>query len=176
MENLNSDPIINAINNGIRRGIKVALDNKCFGSTVILLYSGIDAMAYLNMPANQEDVTKNDFIEWADKYIKFPCNEQLTGKDLYGARCAMLHNYSVFSRMSRNGECRVIGYMDHSIPEVRFNPSVSSSLVLVSIQALVDAFSKCIDNYLVDLFSDNNNKMLAEKRLENLVLTFPANN
>lgn len=127
MENLNSDPIINAINNGIRRGIQFALDNKCFGSTVILLYSGIDAMAYLSMSAKQKDVLKNDFIEWADKYINFPCNEQLTGKDLYGARCAMLHNYSVFSRMSRNGECRVISYMDHSVPEVRFNPSVSNS-------------------------------------------------
>jgi hypothetical protein len=174
MENLNSDPIINSINNGIRKGIHVALENKCYGSTVILLYSGIDAMAYLNMPAKQEDVTKNDFIEWVNKYIKFPCSEQLTGKDLYGARCAMLHNYSVFSRMSRNGECRIIGYMDNSIPEVRFNPSVSKSLVLVSIQALVDSFSRGIDNYLVDLFSDNDKKLLAEERLKNLVLTFPA--
>jgi len=148
------------------------LDNKCYGSTVILLYSGIDSMAYLNIPAKQEDVTKNDFIEWADIYINFPCKEQLTGKDLYGARCAMLHNYSVFSRMTRNGECRVIGYMDHSVPEVRFNPSVSNSLVLVSIEALVHAFFKGIDKYLVDLFSDNSKKMLAEERLKNLVLTF----
>jgi hypothetical protein len=175
MEIQNSDPIINSINNGIKRGIQVAFDNKCFGSTVILLYSGIDVMAYINMPAKQEDVTRNDFIDWSDKYIKFSCKEQLTGKDLYGARCAMLHNYSVFSRMSRNSECRTIGYMDHSIPEVIFNPSVSNSLVLVSIKALVEAFSNGIDKYLVDLFSDNNKKVLAEERLKNLVHTFPLN-
>lgn len=175
MENLNSDPIINAINNGIRRGIQIALDNKCYSSTVILIYSGIDAMAYLNMPAKQEDVTKNDFIEWSDKYIKFPCKEQLTGKDLYGARCAMLHNYSVFSRMSRNGECREIGYMDYSIPEVRFNPNVSESLILVSIQALASSFFRGIEKFLIDLFSNKDKSIVAEERLKNLVHTYTTN-
>ena len=146
MNDLSSDPVINAINNGIRRDIQIALDNDCHRSAVILIYSGIDAMAYLSMPSKQVDVNKSDFIEWANKYIKFPCKEQLTGKDLYGARCAMLHNYSVFSKMSRRGECRVIGYMDHSIPEVRYNPSVSKSLVLVSIEALANSFFKGIFN------------------------------
>jgi hypothetical protein len=79
MTELNRDPIINAIHNGIKRGIRVTLQNNCVGSAVILILSGIDAMAFLEMPAGQDDVTRNDFVTWVERYIKFPCKEQLTG-------------------------------------------------------------------------------------------------
>ena len=52
----NRDPIINVIHNGIKRGIRVALENNCLPAALILIYSGIDTMAYLNMPADQDDV------------------------------------------------------------------------------------------------------------------------
>jgi hypothetical protein len=169
MTDLHRDSVINVINNGIRRGIQVALDNDCFGSAVILIYAGIDAMTFLNMPGNQEDVERRDFIEWVDKYIKFPCKEQLTGKDLYGSRCGMLHNYSAFSRMSRNGECRNIGYMDNSVPEIRFNPEVSTSLVLVSIKALAKAFFEGLDKFLIDVFSKKEKADIVEERFKKIV-------
>jgi len=175
MTDLHRDPVVNVINNGIRRGIQVALDNDCFGSAVILIYAGIDAMAFLNMPGNQEDVESCDFIEWVDKYIKFPCKEQLTGNDLYGARCGMLHSYSAFSRMSRNGECRNIGYMDHSVPEIRFNPEISKSLVLVSIEGLAKAFFEGLDKFLIDVFSKKEKADIVEERFKKLVHTLPIN-
>jgi len=86
----------------------------------------------------------------------------------------MLHNYSAFSRMSREGECRNIGYMDQSVPEVRYNPKVSESLVLVSVPALAEAFSRGIDQFLIDLFSDNKKAQVAEERFKKLVHTFPV--
>ena len=174
MTDLTRDPIINVINEGIKKGIRVTLDNDCLGSAVILICSGIDAMAFLNMPKDQEDVTKQDFIGWVDRYIRFPCNEQLTGKDLYGARCGMLHNYSAFSRMSRNGECRNIGYMDKSVPEVRYNPEVSQSLVLVSVPALAEAFFKGVDQFLIDIFSNKEKAAIAEERFKKLVHKLPV--
>ena len=106
MTDLSTDPLINAVHNGIKRGIRVALENDCLGSAVILILSGIDAMAYVGMPAGQEDVTRNDFITWVERYIKFSCSEQLSGWDLYGARCAMLHSYGTASDLSRKGKCR----------------------------------------------------------------------
>ena len=62
MADLSKDPIINGIHKGIRRGIEVAIQNGCLGSAIILVYSGIDAMAYLGMPTAQEDVTREDFL------------------------------------------------------------------------------------------------------------------
>ena len=140
MTDLSRDPIVNAINNGIKRGIQVTVDNGCFGSAVILILSGIDTMAYLGMSADQQEVKKTDFISWADRYIKFPCKEQLTGTDLYGARCGMLHQYGVRSNLSRSGNCRMVGYLGKSIPEVQFAQNVSQDLVLVSVPALMTAF------------------------------------
>ena len=66
------DPIINVIHNSIHRGINVTLENECESSAVILMLSAIDAMAYLAMPENQQDVRQDDFIAWADRYIRFP--------------------------------------------------------------------------------------------------------
>lgn len=171
---LRRDPIINAVHNGIKRGIRLTLENECLGSAVILILSGIDAMAYLAMPANQDNVTRSDFVRWVERYIKFPCMEQLNGVDLYGARCAMLHNYGVASDLSRKGKCRQVGYMDKSVPEVRFDPNVSKNLVLVSVPALADAFFSGVDKFLVDLFLDKKKAPVAEQRLKKLVQAIPV--
>ena len=103
MTNLQRDPIINAVQNGIKRDIEVALTNERYRAATILIYAGMDAMAFLNMPAGHTEVSRDDFIRWAERYVRFPCREQLTGADLYGARCAMLHAYGVVSRIVEPG-------------------------------------------------------------------------
>lgn len=173
MKDFSLDPIINVVHNGIKEGIRIALANKCYGSAVILILSAIDTMAYLSMPENQDDVQRNNFVEWVNKYIKFSCKEQITGLDLYGARCGMLHNYSTQSKLSREGKCRQIGYMDKSIPEVIYKPEISKELVMVSIEALADTFFKGIDQFLIDLFLDKNKSIIAEKRFDKIVHTLP---
>jgi hypothetical protein len=174
MADLARDPVVNAIHNGICRGINIAVANGCHGSAVVLIYSGMDSMAYLAMPENQTDVSGRDFIEWADRYIKFPCQDQLTGADLYGARCAMVHTYSVHSKMSREGKARLIGYMDKSVPEVRYNPEVNKQIVLVSVPALAEAFFQGTDNFLVDAFSNKTRAPVIEARMKNLVQCLPV--
>ena len=176
MVDLRQDPIINVIHNGIRKGITVALDNGCLGSAIILILSAIDAMAYLSMPEGQEDVTKADFINWADHYIRFPGDEQLTGEELYGARCGMLHSYSVSSRMSREGKCRMIGYVDGSNPPILFRPAVSKELVLVSLPAFKTALFQGMDQFLIDIYKNPTSKkaQVANERFKNLVHTIPT--
>jgi len=176
MTSLSEDPIVNVINNGIKRDINVALDNKCYRAAAILMLSAIDTMAFLAMPEQQEDVTSTDFIGWASKYIRFAGQEQLTGEDLYGARCAMLHSYGVRSRMSRQGRCRVLGYMDISVPPIRYDPKVSKEFVLVSLAGLRDALFEGINRFLIDLNKDRSSKisMVADKRLGSLVHEYPT--
>ena len=53
MSELSRDPIINALHNGIKPSIRMTLENDCLDSAVILILSGIDAMAYLGMPPNK---------------------------------------------------------------------------------------------------------------------------
>jgi hypothetical protein len=173
MNSVEKDPIINAIYGGIKRGIQVAIENECFDAAIILILSGMDSMAFLGMPSDQQDVKKDDFVKWADRYIRFPCDDQLTGLDLYGARCAMIHSYGVVSDLSRKGQCRMVAYMDESVPEVRYNPAVTKDLVLVSVTALAEAFYNGIDRFLVDLFADKNRSEIAEKRLNWFIQKHP---
>jgi len=73
MSDLKHDPIINAIQRGIKDDIDFNQNAARFRATLLLIYAAIDAMAFLNMPANQPDVTRKDFIDWAERYLKFPC-------------------------------------------------------------------------------------------------------
>jgi len=171
---MDRDPIAKAIYGGLKKGIQVAVENNCYASAAILILSGIDSMAFLNMPPSQKDVKGSDFIEWAERYIKFPCSEKLTGSDLYGARCAMLHTYGVVSKMSREGKCRMVGYTSESIPEIRYNPAIDKNFVLVSIPALAESFYKGIDQFLIDLFSNKDKAIVAEERLKWLIQEMPV--
>jgi len=164
---------MNVVHNGIKQGIRVSLENKSNAATVILVLSGIDTMAFLNMPEEQEDVTRKDFIEWADRYIKFPCKEQLKGIDLYGARCGMLHQYGTESNCSRNKTCRRIVYGDDMVPEVRYRPEIDENLVIVSIRGLVDAFFQGVDRFFVKLYSQKDKARIADERFEKIVHAFP---
>src|SRR5436190_917988 len=73
------DPVVNAIHHGIRDDITFALEHKRYRATLLLSFSAMDAMAFLEMPAKQSDVTRTDFINWTSRYIVFPGEEQLTG-------------------------------------------------------------------------------------------------
>lgn len=168
------DPLHQFIYDGIKREIEVCLKNDCYRSAIMLTYAGMDAMASLGRPEGQDEVTRKNFIDWAARYIRFPCKEQLTGEDLYGARCAMLHGHTVYSKMFKEGKCRIVGYMDKSVPEVRYVPGISPDMVLVSIAALVDAFFKGIDTFLVDLFSSDLKPEIERRLREEIVKVMPA--
>jgi len=106
------------------------------------------------MAEGQEDVTKDDFVAWAERYIQCPGKEQLSGLDLYAARCGLLHQYGIVSRLSREGKCRQLGYGDKMEPPVRFNPTITKDVVIVSVHALAEAFFQGSDRFVVDVFKD----------------------
>ena len=171
---MQTDPVSNSIYNGVKRGIACCIENQCLGSAVVLIYSGIDTMAFLNMPENQTNVNRYDFISWCDKYIKFAGSEQVTGRELYSARCGMVHTFGVESNLTRNRDVRKIGYMDQCDPPILFRPHLENGLLLMSIAALADAFYAGIDRFLVDLFSNANGRQYLETRLAGLCVAFPA--
>jgi hypothetical protein len=94
-----------------------------------------------------------------------------------GARCAMPHSFGAQSRMSRNGQCRVILWMDNADPPILFRPELHSiEYVMVSIVALKDAVFRGIDRFLIKLYKDPKSKeaQLADKRLQSFVHKMPT--
>ncbi len=172
---LSRDPIVNVVQNGIKKGIRVAVENECWMAVVTLTLSGMDTMAYLGMPAGKEDVSKRDFVEWVDRYVRFDGPLQLTGLDLYGARCGVLHAYRTASRLSREGKCRQVIYKyQRGGQPIHYRPEVDPSVVIVSIEALVEAFFSGVDRFLVDLFKDKSRGALADQRFHGMFHILPA--
>jgi len=170
---ISHDPVTNAVYNGIKRGIKVALDNECYGSAVILIFAGIDAMANLGRPESQKEVQPTDFIHWVDTYIKIDAKEQITGDEFYSARCGVLHTYGVESRKTTSGIARKLGYMVGGYPPIVYNPRVAEDFLLLDILALADAFFKGLDQFLINVFADTQKRQIIEARLQKLLSAIP---
>ena len=84
----------------------------------------------------------------------------------------MLHSYGVESKLSREGKCRKIGYMDRSIPAVRFDPKIDPDFLLLAIDALAECFFIGIDRYLTDVFADPLLSSTVNRRLQNIVVQY----
>ena len=67
----------------------------------------------------------------------------------------------------------MVGYVDHMIPEVRYDPRIRADFVIVSVHALAHAFFTGIDKFLVDLFSDSAKAKVAEERFKWMNHTLP---
>ena len=154
---LNTGAVRAVIEDGIKRPIRLLLEAYCYRAAVILIYSGMDTMAFLNMPANRSDVMRSDFIEWAERYVKIAGPTPPTGTDLYGTRCSVLHGGAP-SRFTREGRGRLIRHSSADVPE------------------LVRAFFAGVDQFLVDLAKDPEKAETANRRLEELEANGPQAN
>ncbi|CAG0969814.1 hypothetical protein GPROT1_01479 [Gammaproteobacteria bacterium] len=138
------------------------------------MYCGIDALAFLNMPPEAERVRADDFITWVDRYLVFRDGLKISGIELYAARCAMVHTYTVEAILHRTGKVqRKIGYMDEALPEIQGAADVRS-LVLVSVRGLVDAFGAGVQAFLKELAKDDARRKTAANRLLEMVHEFPV--
>jgi hypothetical protein len=173
MPSLLDDSVYKVVQEGIKEDIEIALANNRFRAALILIYAGMDSMAWADLPEHQTDVKSSDFIRWADRYIRFPCAQQVTGEELYGARCGLLHSSGIESAKSRTGKCRMIGYADQGIPEVRFDPRIHPNFVMVSILGLKNAFFAGVNDFLISSFASDVRRPLVEARIDKMVQTFP---
>ncbi len=159
---LAEDPLINAIYQGIKRGIQVTYNNECYRACLILIYCGIDAMSYLNMPTNQAEVHADDFIQWVEEYLSPNLKNsttQVTGKELYIARCAVVHTYGVEALKTKSGSARAIGYMIGGRQSTVWDATVTPNLILLRLETLRDAFFTAIDRFLIEGYADKQKRI-----------------
>lgn len=114
---------------------------------LMILYAGIDAMAWAGRPRGSPDVTRQNFIDWCERYLLPGTELGCNGADLYGARCSILHSSTPESRMSRGGDARELFYAwgtnsDEDLQaDIRVvNPAATT--IAVHIDDLLEAFAK----------------------------------
>jgi hypothetical protein len=151
------------IEEGIKQPIRLLVSAQHYPAAIILTYSGMDTMAFLNMPASKTDVMRSDFIAWAEKYVKFSSADPPTGADLYGSRCSVLHGGAP-SRFTREGRGRPVLHF----AGVRGLAEQGRATLMISVDALIGAFFEGADRFLVDLSRDGAKAEIANRRLGQL--------
>jgi len=132
--------------------IRLLVDSHHAAPALILAYSTMDAMAWLNRPASHDDVTRSDFVDWVDKYLLpgscLPC----TSMDLYSARCALLHSYAAESRLTREGQAREVFYAWGSARAPDLQETIanegSRNAVALQVEELVKSLSDAVERFI----------------------------
>jgi hypothetical protein len=148
---------------------------------LILIYSSIDFLAWLNRPSTHPDVVRSDFISWVDRYLLPNSQIRCSSQDLYAARCGVLHSYSAESKLSREGRAKQIWYawgraevkrLQKRIKQTRLD----SKAVAVHIEDLFNALRSGFVNFMTCLDADPDHANLVyERARRNLFTNIPPN-
>lgn len=109
--------------------VDMCFDNGFIIPGLVIIYVGIDIMAWLNRPESRENVIRDDFISWVDEFLLPNSNLACNAIDLYAARCGLVHTYSAESRLSRGKHVRKIYYGSKNGDSDHFSPKVESGKV-----------------------------------------------
>lgn len=167
-----------ATNNGyqpifdILQEIKKAFAADALMASLAMIFVGIDAMAWLSLPGDRNNVKRADFCNWVDAYFKSDPSEsyRYSGIDLYAARCALLHTYGSRSELhARANPPKTFGYLDNGPHQTD-----GSQLVLISIGLLIEDFRMALEGFLVAVLKDSDLKARIDKRIPALVTMWPV--
>jgi hypothetical protein len=143
-------------------------------AAVAMAYVCIDTMAFLSMPAGQSSQTRTDFINWVDKYIKGHPKQPYSyeGKDVYAARCAVLHTFSAEAEQHRqDASIKMFGYHDGGLHAL--NPKINPRLVIIGTASFLNDVTIAVETFMKDCQVDQALRMRVEGRLHVLLNTFP---
>ena len=155
--NMEAEQLLGSKIDKLFAGIDACLSLGLWEPTLILVYSGIDAMAWLDRPDGQADVTSTDFCAWSNNYLLAP-NQVLTSEDLYGARCGLLHSHTGESRKHRELKIKKVFYHrkqgddEYAIIQLGMNEKFLPPTV--DLDALVRVFKVAVENFRADFVAD----------------------
>ncbi|MCY3979154.1 MAG: hypothetical protein OXG23_13725 [Chloroflexi bacterium] len=159
---------IHSVIKDIKGGIQVCMDGKYGGSLLKLIYSGIDTMAYLTIPIGTTSkrvgrLQKVHFKQWVDKYLRF-LHPRCKSEYIWEARNGLLHTHGAESVAVLQGKVPRIYYYARNYPPTKQAMSDGEHLIFLSLPTLIREFFKGIDQYVIDLYSDEEKRVVAEKR------------
>jgi hypothetical protein len=161
------------------RAIELCFAQELYVAALVLLYSAIDGMAWLDRPSDDIcvaevragarrdalDVTQGDFETWVAKYLLGPDEPYVRPLDLYAARCALVHTQIGESRASRQRGAREFFYRlsgDRVLIPLGLN---AAELPLEPpLDGLIAAFRHAVGRFMSDLDRDHVRAELVAQR------------
>lgn len=141
----------------------------CFSSgyiipAMMLTFAGMAGMAWLYRKHNNLNI-RRDFIDWVDTFmIAHLTSGQVTGTDFYATRCALLHERSSQSQLSRNRKARPFLFADRNgnipIPHKTKWRKMRKPPILLDGQSVIDAFEQAIAKFRADIESSRRSRLI----------------
>ena len=141
-------------------------------AAALMVFVGIDTMAFLGLPAGQNAQRKDHYVEWADRYMKAHDDQTYSyrGLDLYAARCSALHCFTAEADFHQ----RFPGAMRYVFSDGgRHHQSVESRLVVIGLLSLINDFVLAVDAFLRDIQNDAALRARVETRLPKIYAKRP---
>lgn len=110
----------------------------------MLIYSCIDILGWLDRPKEKLDNTREDFVNWVERYMDPDSSLKCSALDLYAARCSVLHtNTPSSSYLFRDGKAKKIFYMYGEVNEQEINNLIANepqdSTIFIRVENLYKA-------------------------------------
>jgi hypothetical protein len=147
--------------------------------SLILIYAGIDIMAWLSRDNNRGENQRSDFKIWVNTYLLPNSGLSCEANDLYAARCAILHSYTSESKLSRQGDAKKISYVWGTVDSNELQKYVDSSsqkgkVVAISVDTLFSAFKSGVERFNKVLSKNSSLSKLVSKRTDKFFVETPS--
>lgn len=150
--------------------IKLAKDNECFESVLILMYSMLDSLSWLNSNSLQIEKrnVKNDYINFLNKYYIKYLNINILAEEIYNARCAIVHTISGESKMKN---IKSLAYSNNINAANETNDFLNKcnriDVIAVDTVNMLEALVHAYKEFFKDINQDNNKRSNVIKKSEN---------
>lgn len=143
-------------------------------AAVAMAYIAMDAMTYLSLPEGREVQGKEDYVAWVNQYLKGHPDQpyKYRGIDVYGARCAYVHNFSSEADFHlRNHDAKYFAYTDGG--RHLQDQAAHDRLVLIGTASFLNDVILALDSFLDDCQNNGDLRRRVERRLPNVLVGRP---
>lgn len=143
-------------------------------ASIAMAYIAIDTLAGLGRPLEKSRVTRSDFKAWVERYLQAHGSQpyQYRGKDVYAARCALLHNYgSVTSLHEEEPDTIKFTYNDGG--KHYYHPATDKSVAIIGARSFVNDVLFGIEAFSQDCANDPDLRARVETRLGDVLNVMP---
>lgn len=143
-------------------------------ASVAMAFICIDTLASLSRSTDKKRVTRADFKEWVDTYLKGHQDQpyKYRGKDVYAARCAFLHRYGSEADLHEE-DPDTIKFAYHDGGKHKYNPEIEQRLVIIGTKSFINDVVCAVESFLEKCKSDPSLRQRVEERLPNVLQTMP---
>jgi len=162
-----------AVLRGLTEQIKQCDAQGLVTPSIAMSFICIDAMASLARPLEKSKVTRRDFIDWCDSYLKPNSHQQYqySGKDVYAARCALLHTYGTTAELHE--EPNIMKFLYHDCQSFTHQLYAEENTVAISTKSLVIDVCNAVESFITECTSTSSIGDLVISRLDEIITVVP---